>query len=146
MNAAGGRPGRRGWGWWLWAAVSVLLLLNGITLLFVGSSPSVFRSDTGVALEELRQAFPTVAVEMARRGRILALMLVLVGGVAAVATFAGLARGERSARAVLGWIAVALAALGVYFVALGRVDIAALYLIAGVLGALGLLRPTRREA
>lgn len=139
------RPARaaRRWDWWLWVAVSMLLLLDGVMLLFVVATPSVFRGDTGVPLEELRRAYPTVAAEMAHRGRTLALMLVVLGGVAGVATVTGLARGERSARAVLAWVAIALAALGLYFVALGRVDIAALYLVTAALGGAGLLRPAR---
>lgn len=99
------------WGWGILLVLSVLLVLNGIFLFFFEGSLSAFEQDTGVALSQFRQAYPTVANNIAREGENLSIIFTGLGLMALVVSLGGFRSGSRWAWNSI-WVLVGLFAVG----------------------------------
>lgn len=141
MTAAEGiRPSRSAAiGRGLLVLVGGLLILNGAWLFFGAATPAVFESDTGVALRELRATHPAVAAELLMRGRVISLLQV---GFGLLLFAAGPTRGPKAGTAAA--TLAAMAALAWLFVASGRPEIGAYYLMYVLLAAVALGLVVRR--
>ncbi len=135
------------WGWGLLLVLSLLLVLNGIALYFISASPSTFEQDTGVAYEEVRDAFPTVAEQVIQEGRTLSVLLAVIGLMAAVASWAGFRSGSRWAWAITGILLAMLVFFVLRFMVFGgRADIGGFYLVLALIALVGQVLSGRRLA
>lgn len=108
------------WGWGILIALSALLILNGAGWFFVGPSLSFFEMDTGVSLEEFRQAYPTVARNIATNARQVAIWFMAFGALALLVALEGYRHGSRWAWRA-SWVLVAApAAVGINVLAGGE--------------------------
>lgn len=117
------------WGWRILLILSLLLAANGVGLYFISASPATFEQDTGFSYAEVHQTYPSVAEQIVREGQTLGTMLVVVGLMAAIASYAGLRQGSLWAWWVTGVLLVMLAYFGVRFLIMeDRADIGGFYL------------------
>lgn len=91
------RSRSRNVGWALLMGVSGLLLLNGIGWFFLGPSLSTFEQDTGIALEEFTNAYPTVAKSIAVNARQVAIWFMAFGLLSLFTAREGLVHGSKRA-------------------------------------------------
>jgi hypothetical protein len=97
------------WGWGILLTVSALLVFNGVVWFFVGPQRE------GAQIEGFREAFPTLAQQMATNARQVAIWFVAFGLLALLVALEGYRHGSRWAWNAL-WILVAvLAAVGVLY-------------------------------
>lgn len=135
------------WGWGILLVESAVLVLNGIALYFISGSPSTFEGDTGVALEEVRAAFPSVAEQIIREGQLISVMLIVVGLMSAVAAWAGFRRGHRWAWAITGIMLAMLVYFAVRFMLFdARADIGGFYIVLALVALVGQVLSGRRLA
>jgi hypothetical protein len=141
MTVITARPRTRtaAWGQGLLSVLSALLIVNAVWLYVAVGSPAVVEGDTGVPLSELRAAFPTVATELAARGRTIALLLAGLAALALAVALGGLRAGAPWARHALWVFAVALLAVGANALGGGNVAVGVFYLAWGMLAAVGLM-------
>lgn len=92
VKRAGEQSRTAKWGWGILILLSALLVLNGAGWFFVGPSLAFFEMDTGVSLEEFRQAYPTVTRNMATNARQVAIWFL---GFGALALLVALERSDR---------------------------------------------------
>ena len=141
MNVIGSRrrPRSTTWGWGLLSTLCVLLIVNAVWLFTAVGTPGVFEADTGVPASEFRAAYPTVADELAGRGRTIAVLLAGLATLALAVTITGLRTGAAWARASLWAFVAALAAVAMNALFGGRADVGSFYAAWTVLAASGLL-------
>jgi hypothetical protein len=135
------------WGWGALLVISALLALNGVGLYFISASPSTFEQDTGVPIDEVREAFPSVADHVVREGQIISILLAGLGLLALMVALAGYRQGSRWAWNTM-WVLVGLlAVLTVWTIAVGgRFDIGGFYLVMAVVTLAGQLLAGRGMA
>ncbi len=139
------RPSRTTvWGWSLIALVCALLLTSAAWLFAAVGTPALFEADTGVSAAEFQAAYPSVAAELAGRGRTIALLLTALASLALMTAFAGWRTNAVWAHRTLWIFAAALSTIGASAAANGRADVGAFHLGAGLLAAVGLLLARRR--
>ena len=128
------------WGWGILLAISVLLVLNGVSLFFISASPDTFEQDTGVPMSEVSQAFPTVVDEVVGAGQNLSILLAGIGLISLMVAWEGFRRQTRWAWNTLWVLAATLLVAGLKSVLLdGRLDIGGLYLVLAVVTLVGQL-------
>lgn len=133
------------WGWALLLVVSALVVLNGVALFFISSSPATFEQDTGVAYQEVAAEFPTVAEQVQREGQTIATLLAAIGLMAAAASWSGFRNGGRWAWTVTGILLLLLTYFVLRFLLVdGRADIGGLYLVLGFLALVGQVLTSRQ--
>lgn len=125
-------------GWWIWIVLSAFLALNGVALYFISADPSTFEQDTGEAYAEVEQVYPSVAEQIVREGQTISAMLVVVGLMSGIASFAGL----RSSSSWAWWSTGVVLLMLVYYSARfllveGRSDIGGFYGAATVIAVIG---------
>jgi hypothetical protein len=137
-------PVRR-WPWLVLVALGALFVLNGVWLFTLIATPAVVEADTGIALAELRAAYPSVADELAGRGRTVALLVAGLGAMAVAAAVAGLRHDSATARSVL-WVFVGVLALvTLHAFSRGRWDVGSFYAGWSLLTGFALAAATRRH-
>lgn len=133
------------WGWGVLLVLSILLVLNGVALFIMSSSPTMFEQDTGVSYEVVAGEFPTVAQQVVNQERVISTMLAVVGLMASVAAWTGFRRGERWAWTITGILVVMLVVFAVVFLGVaGRVDIGGFYLVLALIALVGQVLAGRR--
>jgi hypothetical protein len=125
-------------GWWLLIAAGVLILANGLWLAMAVRTPEVFVQDTGVALADVRAAFPGVVDVMHARGTLIGAMLVGIGALVLVLASGGLRLLPDAARAGLTVIAALLLALAAIGFAFESAMIGTVYLVLALAAGAGL--------
>lgn len=146
MTVFASRPRTRAaaWGQGLLSPLSALLIVNAVWLFFAVGSPAVVEADTGVVLSEIEATYPTVATELATRGRTIALLLAGLATIAFIAAFAGIRAGAPWARQALWAFAAVLLAVATNAFDGGNVAVGTFYLAWSVLAAVGLVLATDR--
>ncbi len=126
------------WGWGILLVVSTLVALNGVIWYFMGGSLSTFEQDTGVPLNEFRQAYPTVADQMAQQARQVAIWFGAFGLLALAVALEGFRHRSRWAWKAT-WVLVATpAASGVLMLVKGD-PIGLFYLVFAAVALVGQL-------
>jgi len=108
------------WGWGILIAISALLILNGAGWFFMGPSLAFFELDTGVSLAEFRQAYPTVARNMATNARQVAIWFLAFGALALLVALEGYRHNSRWAWTAAWVLVAAPAAVGINVLAGGE--------------------------
>lgn len=97
------------WGWGILLTVSALLVFNGVIWFFIGHRRE------GAEIEGFRQAFPSLAQQMATNAQQVAIWFMSFGLMALLVALEGFRHGSRWAWNAL-WILVAvLAAIGILY-------------------------------
>ena len=141
MSAVAARhPGgrRAAAGWWLLIAAGVLLLVNGLWLATAVRTPEVFAQDTGIAMDEVRAAYPSVIDVMNARGTLVGVMLTGVGAVVVVLAWSGRRAAPHTAWATLVVVAALLLSLSVVAFVFENALVGAVYLFFALAAGAGL--------
>lgn len=128
---------RTRWGRRILIGLGVLLVLDGAWLFFAVGSAGVFASDTGVAMEEVRRAYPTVVETMNGRGTTIGLLVAGLGVVAIVAASGRSRPRPDAAWNVLVTVSVVLGSVGAFILARGNLEVGVVYVAFAAIGALG---------
>jgi hypothetical protein len=140
------RSSSQRWGWGILATLSALLVANAVWLFTAAGTPGLLEADTGVSADALRQAYPTVAEELAGRARTIAVLLAGLAALALAVAVAGMRDGGDWARRAL-WVFVgALAVVAMNALAGGRADVGSFYVAYAVVAAFGVFLTGRRTS
>lgn len=126
---------RARWGWRILVLLGVLLIADGAWLFFAVGGAGVFEGDTGMAMDEVREAFPSVVDVMNRRGELLGLMALGLGVVALVAGLGARTRDAWNAAAAVGATSLAVA---IYLALAGNFEVGVVWLVFALLAGAGL--------
>lgn len=126
-------------GWTLIAAVGAMLVLSAAWLFASVGTPTLFEADTGVSSSEFTVAYPSVARELASRGRTIALLVGALAALAITSAASGWRSGARELHPTLWALAAALALVGAVSAFGGRPDVGSFYLVLGAIAGLGVL-------
>jgi hypothetical protein len=132
------------WGWGILIVLSAMLALNGVALYFISASPFTFLQNTGVPVDEVKEAFPTVAEHVVREGQGISIMLAGLGLMALVVALTGYRHRSRWAWNAMWVLVGTLAFSSVWaFGGGGRLDIGGFYAGLAAIGLVGQLLARR---
>lgn len=134
------------WGWAILLVVSTFLVLNGIGWFFMGGSLSTFEQDTGVSLDDFRQAYPTVAASIAVNARQVAIWFMAIGLQSLTVAWRGFRQGARWAWNTSWILVLALSAVGVNVMAGGELTYGLMVLGLAAIALVGQLLAGRKLA
>jgi hypothetical protein len=140
-----GSPSAR-WGWGIVATLSALLVANAVWLFAAAGTSGLFEADTGVSASAFRDAYPTVADELAGRGRTIAVLLAGLAALALAVAIAGMRGGADWARRALWVFVAALALVATNAFVGGRADVGSFYVASAGVAAFGVFLTGRRTA